>query len=130
MLFLIHISDISDELQYVSASSFADDTRLNLRVKEDGGRAKMQADLSKIYQWTKINNMKLNGMKFELLRYGGTEVNGDYYISPKSDAIKEVDEVRDLGIRMNYSANFSSEIDNVISKSCKYQTASSYDNLV
>ena len=116
LLFLIHISDISNELQYVSASSFADDTRLILRVQEDGDRAKMQTDLLKIYQWAQLNNMKFNGKKFELLRYGGTEVIGDY-LSPESIPIKEVSEVRDLGIHMNCSANFSSEIENVISKS-------------
>ena len=51
LLFLVHISDIDDDLQHVKAASFADDTRLIMKVENCEDQGKMQEDLNKIYQW-------------------------------------------------------------------------------
>ena len=50
---------------------------------------------------------------FELLRYGGKEVNVDDHVRPDLVPIKEVGEVLDLDIPMRRSATFSSKIDNL-----------------
>ena len=71
MMFLIFISDIDTGLEYSKASSFADDTRVMLKVKNDLDTQRLQNDLDSIYEWTRINNMALNGDKFEYMRYEG-----------------------------------------------------------
>ena len=50
--------------------SFVDDTRASKQVKTVEDVALLQLDLEKIYKWTDDNNMKLNDVKFERLRYG------------------------------------------------------------
>ena len=117
LLFLVHISDIDDDLQHVKAASFADDTRLIMKVENSEDQRKMQEDLDKIYQWASQNNMCFNGNKFELMRYGKVHSNCSSYSRPDGGMIGEVSEVRDLGILMAKSATFDSEIGKIILKS-------------
>ena len=64
--------------------------------------ALLQLDLEKIYKWTDDNNMKLNDVKFELLRYGTNQIIKDQtnYTSPSGNIIENKDVVKDLGILM------------------------------
>ena len=70
----IKIYDLYDHtLQIVGHSivkSFADDTRATKLIKTIEDVIRLQEDLQHIYKWTHDNNMKLNDVKFELLRYG------------------------------------------------------------
>ena len=117
LLFLIHIADIDMEHEYVSAASFADDTRLIMGIKEREDYDKMQSDLNKTYKWASENNMKFNGKKFEVLRYG-KKVSEDLikYYTSDGQTIEEAETIKDLGVQMKNTATFDSEIDNVVSK--------------
>ena len=70
LLFLIHIVDIDEELQFSKTSTFADETQLTKSVSEPDDIVKLQSDLRVIYDWASTNNLKLNGDKFQHLRYG------------------------------------------------------------
>ena len=100
LLFLVHISDIDDDLQYVKATSFEDDTRLIMKFENYEFQRKMQEDPNKIYQWASQNNMCFNGSKFELMSYGKVYSNRSTYSGPDGGTIGEINEVRDLGILM------------------------------
>ena len=77
LIFLILIGDIDKDILNSFVKSFADDTRASKQVKTVEDVALLQLDLEKIYKWTDDNNMKLNDVKFELLRYGTNQIIKD-----------------------------------------------------
>lgn len=117
VLFLVHITDINQRIES-RVSSFADDTRVMRLVKCGEDVETLQEDLNKIYEWQDANNMKFNDDKFEVLRYGKNEVlkTLTYYTTPTGDPIETRDCVRDLGVVMSASANFSNHIDHTVAK--------------
>jgi hypothetical protein len=74
ILILIHIADIDSELTHGSTSSFADDTRVLMKITDYVDCERLQDDLSTTYDWARVNNMQFNCTKFEVTRYRvGTE---------------------------------------------------------
>ena len=70
ILFLIDISDIAVGLsQGATATSFADDTRVQRGIKSSQDCLHLQADISLIYNWADRVNMHFNNEKFECLRF-------------------------------------------------------------
>ncbi len=58
---------------YSMLKSFADDTRVVSGVNNVSDTSNFQRGLLIIYDWASSNNMKFNGQKFEVLRYGKDE---------------------------------------------------------
>ena len=117
LLFLIHIADIDAEVDHVVVSSFADDTRLTLVANDIPSYQGMQQDLNKVYHWANVNNMSFNMDKFELIRYGPKNDDAPNYHSPNGVQIKEVNNVRDLGVEMEGTSSFSLHMGNAIKRS-------------
>ena len=81
----------------------------------------MQNSLDKLYEWERNYNMKFNASKFKWLQVGpNDEIKNDYvYISYGChEPITPDETVRDLGIMMNNSGNYSDHI-SYIYKKCK-----------
>ena len=128
LLFLVLIADIDKNLQYVTASSFADDTRLFLKVLNEIDCFGMQKDLITVHEWANDNNMMFNGTKFELVCYSARsrnlhEINNQCglfnypnYFDVWGNLINTMPSVRDLGITIKYNAYFQTHINNVVSK--------------
>ena len=55
--------------------SFADDTRVNKKIRNERDIEEMQRDLMIIYEWAIKNKMVFNEKKFEQMTHGKTEVN-------------------------------------------------------
>ena len=72
IIFLILINDINRDV-LSDVSLFADDTRIMKPVKTSHDVESLQQDLERLYCWQEENNMKFNGKKFEVLRYGSNE---------------------------------------------------------
>ena len=118
LIFLILIGDIDEETLHSFVKSFADDTRATKSVKSIDDALLLQNDLDKIYEWTKNNNMELNDLKFELLRYGRDEhlKEETTYTSPTGKTIETKDVVKDLGVYMTDNCLFNTQIDIIIEK--------------
>ena len=70
VLFLVHIRNISRNLSVgTTASSFADDTRVQRGISSQDDCSTLQADLQLIYSWADKVNMTFNSDKFECMRY-------------------------------------------------------------
>ena len=112
ILFLVHISDIDKEAHHCKVSSFADDTRIMKSIKDDSDRTLLQNDLNSIYQWANESKMKFNAGKFEMMRYQlrPSEESGPEYVTIDGQSIEQKKSVKDLGIMMADSANFSENI--------------------
>ena len=117
LLFLIHISDINNEITDSTVSCFADDTRILLGIKYEEDTQMLQNDLQKLYIWADTNNMKFNANKFELLRYGKKKIKtATTYKSYDDSNIDSKEQVRDLGIMMSDTATFCLHIRNIVKK--------------
>ena len=75
----------------------------------------LQNDLHTLYKWADTNNMKFNANKFELLLFGKEQeiTSATTYKSNNSD-IDDKEHVRDLGIKMSNTANFTLHIRNFV----------------
>ena len=114
LLFLIHIYDIDDEVEYSRTASFADDTRVSKNVKEITDCDKLQADLGKIYEWADFNHMEFNQSKFELIRYG-KHPDFDYqYKTADGNQIEEKDGTKDLGVFIDKEITFKNHINEAV----------------
>ena len=118
LIFLVLIGDIDKEVVHSLVKSFADDTRATKEVKTLEDAVLLQNDLEKIYKWTDDNNMKLNDVKFELLRYGKNQEikTQTSYTSPSGVEIESKDVVKDLGILMDNNCTFQKQIIAIIEK--------------
>ena len=116
LLFLILIGDIDRDLAKAFLSSFADDTRIGCHISSLEDSTTFQDDLQAVYNWTAENNMELHGDKFECLRYGPNEdiKEATSYSSNTGNIINEKDMVRDLGVMMHKSGNFSQHIAHIV----------------
>lgn len=88
---------------------FADDTKLFLRIKNMKDRNELQEKINKIEQWSEENGLTLNPSKTYVVSYGKRKVNSIYFL--KGTIIKEVNEVRDLGVLFDNKLTFKSHID-------------------
>ena len=110
LLFLIHIANISACVEYATVTSFADDTRVSMCIKENEDCAKMQGDLEMIYNWAITNIMSFNADKFEHVRYRVNEEPLPPYDTPEGTQISETDQVSDLGVIIENTAIFQGHI--------------------
>ena len=112
ILFLILLGDIDEEVSHASASSFADDTRILGAITGPEDVNAMQSDLDIIYQWSVLNNAQFNPDKFECLRYGRNDAikHSSAYKSNLGTEILAKQTVKDLGVNMSSSAEFSDHI--------------------
>ena len=116
VLFLVHIRNISRGLsEGTSASSFADDTRVQRGVTSEADCSDLQADLQLIYSWATDVNMTFNSAKFECLCYrASSEAPSFQYLAPDKTPIQVREDLRDLGVRISSSLNFNIHIQNTV----------------
>merc|ERR1712106_621675 len=115
ILFIIMIYDIDEEIQRCIVRCFADDTRINKKVRTEEDKEAMQEDLNKIYKWAEKNIMKFNEKKFEQMTCGETKgVDVESYITPTGTIIENNKIVKDLGVVTSADLRFREHIDSVV----------------
>ena len=117
VFFLTHIRNIANGISHgTSATSFADDTRVQRGVRSASDCSDLQADLNHIYQWADNVNMKFNSDKFECLRYWADPEKAPpfQYLAPDSNPIEVKSDLRDLGVRISSNLSFSLHIENTV----------------
>ena len=102
--------------QGTSATSFADDTRVQRGVTDAGDCSDLQDDLNHIYQWADGVNMKFNSDKFECLRFWADPGKAPpiQYLAPDSNPIIVKSDLRDLGVRISSNLSFDIHIENTV----------------
>lgn len=115
LLFLVHLSDINNQVQYSSVSSFADDTRVIKEILTDDASELLQKDLEALYRWTEENNMSLNNNKFEHLMYRNAHntMATHTYKAHDGSVIETKQHVQDLGVTLSCDGTFTTHIQNV-----------------
>ena len=116
LLFIIHIGDIDREIRSSVARSFADDTRITMSIKVPDDSLLLQEDLERVYDWAERNNMFFNGDKFKHMSYGCHPAGPSSYTTKNGSEIEKCSSLRDLGVIMESSAEFSDQIRQVALK--------------
>ena len=96
-----------------TASSFADDTRIQHGIDQQLDCEVLQQDLNTVYSWAEQTGMKFNAGKFELLRFWSNRDSApDYqYLGPDKEPIREKGSLKDLGVRISSDLTFTDQID-------------------
>ena len=119
ILFLLLIDSIGDIDQNITMACFADDSKLFHSINSIEDAEYFQYCIEKLDNWQKVNNMSFNNGKFQLIQYGkNLNMRSDYnYLSPDYSAvIGPSTVVRDLGVQVNSSLNFSDHIEYIYKK--------------
>ena len=118
LLFLIFIGDIRDGVT-ASILVYVDDSKVKSKIKTSTDVEHLQEDLDRIYLWERTNNMRFNGGKFLILRYGKDQDMKEstiYFTGEMLDVISQVNQCRDLGITMQDDASFQLQQQKVATK--------------
>ena len=122
VLFLIHISDIASGLSAgTTATSFADDTRVQRCVRSDKDCSDLQSDLQLIYSWAERVNMHFNSDKFECLRFwpgSGGPPTYDYR-GPDNGTIEVKETLKDLGVQISTDLSFKVQVEKIVAEASK-----------
>ena len=118
ILFLIYISDIGNKVKS-NMKIYVDDSKIKKKIENEKDVELLQDDLEQLYTWGEDNNMKYNGGKFQILRYGPNEnmkTETLYFTDEMHQVIEQVNETRDLGVLVSDDAKFDKHIDQVCKK--------------
>ena len=88
-------------------------------IRSEADVESLQADLNKLYDWAKTNNMVFNGTKFQVVRYGYDESLKEdtlYFTEDTSEVIERFETLRDLGVILSQEATFSAHVQHVEKK--------------
>ena len=122
VLFLIHIRDIASGLSsQTTATSFADDTRVQRGVRSDKDCSDLQTDLQAIYDWASEVNMHFNGDKFECLRFwpGSGAPPAYQYTGPDNGEIEVKSNLKDLGVQISSDLSFKLQVEKTCAAASK-----------
>ena len=122
VLFLIHIRDIAEGLsEKTTASSFADDTRVQRGINSSEDCSTLQSDLRVIYNWASRVNMHFNGDKFECLRlWPKNSPAPDYaYLGPDGEPIEVKESLKDLGVYLGSDLTFKVHVEKTVAAASK-----------
>ena len=86
------VADMKKEVNY-KLKLFVDYAKVKKAIKNEEDVETLQADMDRLYFWQEDNNMKFNGAKFQLLRYGTDEDLKDntvYFTAKMEDIIQQL----------------------------------------
>ena len=118
ILFLIYISDIGENVE-AKLKIYVDDTKAKKTINNEDDVESLQKDLDAMYTWAENNNMKFNGTRFQIMRYGtNQEIKDDttYFTEEMNEPIDRFEKLKDLGVIMNDEANFKDHLEKANSK--------------
>ena len=104
-----------------TATSFADDTRVQRGIKTSEDCSDLQADMSLIYTWAEKVNMHFNSDKFECLRFwpGRDEPPTFHNKGPDNNDIEVKSDLRDLGVQLSSDLSFKLHIEKTVAGASK-----------
>ena len=109
------VKDMTEDIT-ADANLFVDDAKVKDVINNEEDVERLQENMEKLYEWQTVNNMKFNGSKFQLLRYGPNESLKEdtlYFTPNMEDIIQQFSSLRDLGVIMSDTGKFNEHIEKV-----------------
>ena len=69
LLFIIFINDIGDIIKTVEFQAYPDNIKIHFRINALADQVELQKVLNKIYNWSLMNNLRLNVSKCKVLLF-------------------------------------------------------------
>ena len=90
------IGDIDSRLQHGNALSFADGTRIMMKIKQPEDFNELHEDLNVVDQWAEDNHMMFNAGNFQHIKYGVNPPHPVSYKALNGSEFETQTNVRDL----------------------------------
>ena len=118
LLFALFINDLPEAVR-ADCVMFADDVKLYHRVDHSGDTDFLQADLDRLYAWSKSWGLALNPSKCKILTLSlrRSPIVGTYVID--GTTIERVTVMRDLGVLVDVKLTFGPHVDSVVLKASR-----------
>lgn len=109
-LFILYVNDIPEMLNGL-AKLYADDTKLLADVSTDVDRANLQADLSRLMNWSSDWLVMLNKGKCKVMHIGKNNPNYSYSLG--NHQLDETEVERDLGVLISKDLKWASHCNKI-----------------
>ena len=121
VLFIIYVNDMPDSLNSF-CKSFADDTKVYTAVECRRDQEKLQRDLLKLCEWSKLWLLEFSVQKCKLVQYGNVQEHSEYKykLSDKDGNLQSLPRdttEKDLGIWFQNNLKFDEHIIYVVNRS-------------
>ena len=119
MLFLLYIDEIHHVISNSTVKLFADDIALYKQIVSTHDETLLQEDLTKVYQWSQLWQLKLNPQKCEsiCILYKRSPPMCKYHLNDQPIPSKSV--VRYLGMYINSHLKWSDHVKHIIAKASR-----------
>lgn len=119
LLFNLFINDIKLHLKHCHLLLFADDLKIFRSVESLNDAFLLQADINNLFEWCSINYMHLNIKKCFSITFSKSNSCLQFNYSVNNEPLKQLKEVRDLGVTFDTKLCFNSHINNITMQSRK-----------
>ena len=119
LLFILYINDLPGCLSTTILFSFADDTKILLKIQASGDERLMQKDIQALAAWSTKWSLKLNPNNYKcgLLRFWNDSTETNYQL--KNATITHNSSIKDLGITISNDLSWISHYKSIIAKAYK-----------
>ena len=117
ILFICYINDMPNRVTS-DIQLFADDTKIYRRITTGDDNEALQDDLANLEAWTQLWQLRFNAEKCKVMYIGQHNSRHEYTMKRDNTDIvlSRTTEEKDLGVFMDPSLSFSTQVERVVSK--------------
>ena len=117
IMFLVYVNDLGEDLSDNSyINMFADDAKIQRRIKNTSSCEELQEDINKIKTWSEKWKMDFNVEKCHVVRFGESKKRPIWQYKLGNEVIPTADKERDLGVVINNKSLPDDHINQITSK--------------
>ena len=117
IMFLVYVNDLGEDLSVNSyINMFADDAKIQRRIKNIRSCKELQEDINKIKAWSVKWKMDFNVEKCHVVRFGESEKRPMWEYKLGDEKIPSADREKDLGVVINDKFHPDDHINQITSK--------------
>ena len=117
IMFLIYVNDLGEDLsENTYINMFADDAKIQRRIKDSSSCKELQEDIHKIKAWSTKWKMDFNVEKCHVVRFGESEKRPIWQYKLGDEIIPSADKEKDLGVVIQKKLDPEDHINQITSK--------------
>ena len=117
IMFLVYVNDLGNDLSENSyINMFADDAKIQRRIKDNSSCEELQEDINKIKTWSIEWKMDFNVEKCHVVRFGESKKRPIWQYKLGDEEIPSADKEKDLGVTITKKFDPEDHINQITSK--------------